>query len=73
MHVATQKQLDSLNDLALSSQAQWAAQAINDILDNIEELSHRQKMHFADKLRSFADTVDGRKTSGGNQNTIIIK
>ena len=71
MHVATNKQLQNLsnNDIKLWSKANNAAQAINDILDGLNELSDTQKTQVADRLRALADTVDGRETSNGNENT----
>ena len=71
MHVATNKQLQNLsnNDIKLWSKANNAAQAINDILDNLNELSDTQKTQVADRLRALADIVDGRETSNGNENT----
>ncbi len=71
MHVATNKQLQNLsnNDIKLWSKANNAAQAINDILDDLNELSDTQKTQVADRLRALADIVDGRETSNGNENT----
>jgi len=71
MQVATQKQLSNLktDDLTVWSKANNAALAINDILDNYSELTDTQKTQVADRLRALADTIDGRETSNGNENT----
>ena len=70
MQVATQKQLNNLeiNDLTIWTKSYNAALAINNILDDFNELSDTQKTQVADRLRALADTVDGRETSGGNEN-----
>jgi|14_taG_2_1085336.scaffolds.fasta_scaffold58830_3 hypothetical protein len=71
MQVATQKQLNNLktDDITVWSKAYNAAIAINDILDNFDELTDDQKMQVADRLRALADKVDGRETSNGHENT----
>jgi hypothetical protein len=71
MHVATNKQLQNLsnNDLTIWTKSYNAALAINNILDDFNELSDTQKTQVADRLRALADTVDGRETSNGNENT----
>ena len=71
MQVATQKQLNNLetNDLTIWTKSYNAALAINNILDDFNELSDTQKTQVADRLRALADTVDGRETSNGNENT----
>ena len=71
MQVATQKQLNNLktDDVKVWTKAYNAALAINDILDDFNELSDIQKTQVADRLRALADTVDGRETSNGNENT----
>ena len=71
MHVATLTQLSNLktDDLTVWSKANNAALAINDILDNYSELTDTQKTQVADRLRALADTIDGRETSNGNENT----
>ena len=71
MQVATQKQLNNLktDDLTVWSKANNAALAINDFLDNYSELTDTQKTQVADRLRALADTIDGRETSNGNENT----
>ena len=71
MQVATQKQLNNLNtnDITVWSKAYNAAIAINNILDDYSELTDTQKTQVADRLRALADTIDGRETSNGNENT----
>jgi len=71
MQVATQKQLNNLNtnDITVWSKAYNAAIAINNILDDFDELTDTQKTQVADRLRALADKVDGRETSNGNENT----
>jgi hypothetical protein len=71
MQVATKKQIAkhaASDNFHIIPKSICAAESINVVLDNWGNMSADQCSQNADRLRALADFIDGRKTSGGNEN-----